>query len=210
MTSTIVLINPGIRRRAYVVAASIAALVSFTVMLDEAVNGFGYDLVPLRTAGQLFKDGNLASLYAQDPNAYNMVADPVFLRASQKVGFSRAPTPFVYPPLIAALMSHVSDLPATSITWVWAVISAIAFIAGVVLVRRIYLPESSLLALTAVFLALCLFEPALYGFWLGQTSAVIFALVMCAMALQRVGFPLSAGGALAVATFVKITPGSSF
>ena len=176
-------------------------------MLDEAVNGFGYDFVPLRTAGQLFKDGNLASLYAQDPNAYNMVADPVFLRASQKVGFSRAPTPFVYPPLIAALMSHVSDLPATSITWVWAVVSAIAFIAGVVLVRRIYLPESSLLALTAVFLALCFFEPALYGFWLGQTSAVIFALVMCAIALQRAGLPLSAGGALAVATFVKITPG---
>jgi alpha-1,2-mannosyltransferase len=45
-----------------------------------------------------------------------------------------------------------------------------------------------------------------YGFWLGQTTSLIFLLVVGALALQRRGQHAAAGVALAIAAFVKLTP----
>ena len=58
----------------------------------------------------------------------------------------------------------------------------------------------------AVLFLLCFFEPVRYGFWLGQTTALIFPLVVGAVVLQRRQRMLAAGLAVAVAVFIKLTP----
>jgi alpha-1,2-mannosyltransferase len=188
-------------------AIAAACFVFAAVMIAAASHGRGYDLAPLPTAGRLLATGNAAHLYAQDPHAYNVVDDPVFRRAAHDVGFMDEPTPFVYPPLFALAMGVVADVPFSILSIAWAVLSAGFVLLGLYFTLIVYLPQyRRSFAIPAALLVLCGFEPLLYGFWLSQTTAIIFPLVMGAVALARRGKANEAGVVLAVAAFVKISP----
>jgi hypothetical protein len=196
-----------LQQRAGLAALAVSIAIFAAVMLQESSQGRGYDFAPLRAAGRLVATGQIDHLYAQDPVAYNLVDDPVFLAAARDAGFIGRPTPFVYPPLVAALMAAMSGISYAAMAWWWGVISVALCLLGVMLARAVYLPRTSLFALAAVLVALCAFEPVLYGFWLGQTTALIFPLVMGALLLQRTGHLAPAGMLLSAAAFIKITPG---
>jgi alpha-1,2-mannosyltransferase len=184
-----------------------ASLVFATVMLTAASQGRGYDLAPLPVAGRLVATGNAAHVYAQHPGAYNLVADPVFREAAVELGFTHEPTPFVYPPLIAVLMEPAAGIPFAVLMDMWAALSTVCVLFGVYLTLAVYMPTYLQPRPAAlVLIALCAFEPLLYGFWLSQTTAVMFPLIVGAILLQRRGRPAAAGLALAFAAFIKITP----
>jgi hypothetical protein len=176
-------------------------------MTSAAARGRAYDLAPLPAAGRLVATGQATHLYAQHPDFYNLVDDPVFRRASADSGFAYEPTPFVYPPLVAWFMGALHGVPFAAQARMWALLSTAFVLAGLYLVIATYLPEwrrPPVLAL--LLLALCAFEPLRYGFWLGQTTAIIFPLVLGGIALQRADRPALAGSLLAAAAFVKLTP----
>jgi hypothetical protein len=176
-------------------------------MLVSAWHGPGYDLVPIVAAARLIEQEQSGHIYAQDQQFYNRVDDPVFRSAALEAGFTYEPTPFVYPPLIAALMQPLAAVSFAAVAVYWAIASAILILLGLYFTMAVYVPHwNRPLAWTAILLALCAFEPLLYAFWLGQTTAMIFPLVMGSVLLQRRGHLATAGVMLAFATFIKITP----
>lgn len=177
------------------------------VMLHQAARGHAYDLAPLSVAGRLVATKQVAHLYAQDSAYYNVPRDAVFDRAAADVGYGFEPTPFVYPPLVAVLMQPLARLPFHAIEQVWAVLSIGLMIGGLWLTLGLYQPDwRRLWIFGAILIALCLYEPIRYSFWLGQTTAIIFPLVVGALALQRRRRFVWSGLALAIAIFVKLTP----
>jgi hypothetical protein len=113
----------------------------------------------------------------------------------------------VYPPLVAYVMQALAAVPFQTIATVWVYTSVPLMLLGVYLTFIAYLPAwNRPLVWAALLVALCAFEPLRYGFWLGQTTALIYPLVMAAVVLQRRDQPLGAGLTLACATFIKWTP----
>ena len=190
------------------VFALVAAVVLFVAAIGSAARrGAGYDLLPLSVAGRLVAAGETGHLYAQDPRFYNLTADSVFRQTSRDAGTAAEPTPFVYPPLIAVMMRAFAGVPFTAISQAWGVLSVLFVCIGLFLTVRLYLPSwNTPLAWAGLLLALCWFEPLLYGFWLGQTTAVMLPIVIGSLALQRRGRDVAAGLLLACAVFIKLTP----
>ncbi len=185
----------------------VAMAVFVAVMMAAARRGAGYDLLPLAVAGRLVASGQAAHLYAQDPQFYNLTGDPAFREAARAAGTAAEPTPFVYPPLVAVLMRPLAAVPFAAISRVWAALSVLCVFAGLFLTVRLYLPSwNTPVVWAGLLLALCWFEPVLYGFWLGQTTAAMLPMVMGALALQRRGRDALAGLLLACAVFIKLTP----
>ncbi len=167
----------------------------------------GYDLAPLAGAGRLVATGQEAHLYAHDPVHYNRTGSDVFDAAVGDVGFALGSTPYVYPPLVAVAMQPVARVSFPTVMRWWTFVSAAFLLAGLWLTLEIYLPRANRpLAFAGAVLALLVFEPVRYGFWLGQTTAFIFVLMLLALLLQRRGRDAAAGIALALAAFVKLTP----
>lgn len=199
--------EPRVRPFVAWTACAVAATLFAGVMGQSARRGHGYDLAPLPTAGRLVATGETAHLYAQGSERYNEVDDDVFRRAARDVEFHLNPTAFVYPPLIAYVMQPAARVPFALLSRVWAVLSIVFVLAGIALMVAAYVPQAQTpLAWAGLLMALCWFEPLRYGFWLGQTTAIIFPLVMGAVLLQRRGHAATAGALLALAAFVKITP----
>jgi alpha-1,2-mannosyltransferase len=195
-------------------AGSAGALVLFAstllfihVMVRTASQGAAYDLAPVFVGGRLAATSQLQHLYAHDPDAYNRVNDPDFIEASSTVGFPQ-PTPFVYPPLVAAaVQGWARPGMARSIARAWNAVSVFLVFWCVFATLTIYLPrQREPLVYAAILVALCRYEPLRYGFWLSQTTILILALILAALMLVRRRHDHSAGLLLAVAAFIKITP----
>src|SRR3954470_6479876 len=190
-----------------VLAAAAAAVFFAWVMLGSASLGGGYDLAPVVISGRIVAAGQTDHLYAQDPRFYNFVSDEAFRAAARDAGFTREPTPFVYPPIVAFAMRPLASLSMDVVAAWWAWLS-LAF-AGLTiwLTLDLYLPRwNRPLVWCALLIVLCWFEPMLYGFWLGQTTAAIVPMILGALALQRRGMAWAAGLLLAIAVFIKLTP----
>jgi hypothetical protein len=199
--------EPRVRPFVSWIALAVAVVLFAGVMGQAASRGHGYDLAPLPTAGRLVATGQTDHLYAQGSVRYNDVDDEVFRRAAADVGFHLNPTAFVYPPLVAFVMQPAAHVPFTVLSRVWAALSILFILAGIAFMLAAYVPAAQTpLAWAGLLVALCWFEPLRYGFWLGQTTAIIFPLLMGAVLLQRRGYPAAAGAVLALAAFVKITP----
>jgi hypothetical protein len=203
-------IESRVSRPVAFIALLAAAAMFVSVMVGVASQGLGYDLIPLAVAGRLAIDDHADRLYVQDPHAYNRVGDAIVRDESAKAGFSAEPTPFVYPPLVAFGMKALAGVRFTTIARTWTWLSALLLLAGLHLVSAAYAPAWTFwkrpLPWAVLLLLLCAFEPIRYGFWLGQTTAIIFPLVVAALLLQRRGRSAAAGIALALAAFVKLTP----
>ncbi|HEY7285344.1 MAG TPA: glycosyltransferase family 87 protein [Vicinamibacterales bacterium] len=199
--------NPVIGRVVEWLVALAGLLVFAVGMLAEASRGPGYDLVPLVAAGRLVATGQASHLYGQDELQYNRSGDQVFDEAASGTGFRQAPTPFVYPPLVAIALAPISAYSFTAIHSAWSWISVGLYALGIWLTIRVYLQEwNGPIALGAALFVATFFEPVRYSFWLGQATALIFPLVIGAIALQRRGRDASAAALLAVAVFIKLTP----
>jgi hypothetical protein len=195
-------------RRAAALLAALAALALFAItVVWPSRHAPGYDLVPLAVAGRLLDTGRGEHLYAHDARHYNVTGSREHESAAREIGFAAAPTPYVYPPLVAAAMRPVSRLHFPAVMAVWTGLSLLFVLAAFWLVLDLYAPGARRPEVWAGLLAAAtLFEPVRYGFWLGQTTSLIFLLTLVALALQRRGRPAGAGLALAVAAFVKLTP----
>lgn len=189
------------------VALGLAVGVWAWVMFDASIQGFGYDLAPLPAAAELAAAGDMSHLYAQHEADFNRVDDSVFRDAATATGIPFEPTPFVYPPLVALAMGPALALPFGELVRLWAILSLGFVLCGLYCVAWIYAPHWRRPLLGAALLApLCLYEPLLYSFWLGQTTGFIFCLVLGAIAIQRAGYSVLAGTILALPAFVKVTP----
>ena len=188
------------------VALAAALLVFAWTMLSAGWEGEGHDVLPTIVAGRLVSTDRVSHLYAHDPTFYNRVGDPGFSRAAAELGSSFESTPFVYPPLVAYAMQFASALQLHTTMLLWTVVSTLLLLAGFQATVRTYLPAAHPIWLAVAVLALCAFEPLLYGLWLGQTTSAVFALTMGAIALQRRGRLAGAAICLALAAYVKLTP----
>jgi len=196
-------VHAGIASRA---ALAVAVLLFAWTMVDAGWRGEGHDLLPTVVAGRLVATDRASHLYAHDPAYYNQVNDPEFRRATAALGSSYESTPFVYPPLVAYTMQFVSAMPFDSMMLLWTLLSTLLLLIGFYCTVRVYAPLANPVWCAVVVLALCAFEPLLYGLWLGQTTSLVFALTMGGIALQREGRWLAAGCCVALAAFVKLTP----
>jgi len=188
----------------------VAAGAALALFIEVMVGPYTYpsvDLAPVIVAGHLVKGGQTVYLYSQDRERFNRVGDETFRQVAKTAGFVSESTPFVYPPLVAWLMKPMTAVPFSRIARLWAYASALMVLAGVYFVLAAYLPSwNRPLRWAGVLFLLCFFEPLRYGFWLGQTTALIFPLVIGAIVLQRHQRVAAAGLALAVAVFIKLTP----
>jgi len=187
-------------------ALAAAVLVFAWTMVDAGWRGEGHDLLPTVVAGRLVATDRVSHLYAHDPAYYNQVNDPEFRRATAELGSSYESTPFVYPPLVAYAMQFVSAMPFDTMMLLWTLLSTLFLLAGIYCTVRVYAPLANPAWLAVLFLALCAYEPLLYGLWLGQTTSLVFALTMGGIALQRNQRWLAAGCCVGLAAFVKLTP----
>jgi alpha-1,2-mannosyltransferase len=198
---------PLARTIAGLICLAAAMLIYIGLLVLPALEAPGYDLAPLAAAGRLVATDRTAHLYDHDPRHHNRTSSTAFDAAVRDVGFEFGSTPFVYPPLVAAAMQPVSEVPFPTFMWWWTVGSAVSIIVALWLCFRLYLPAAlTLPVFAAATLALCFFEPVSYGLWLGQTTAAIFVLVLGALAFQRRRQFAVAGLLLAIAAFVKLTP----
>jgi alpha-1,2-mannosyltransferase len=188
------------------VALAAAVLIFAWTMLSTGWEGEGHDVLPTIVAGRLVATDRVSHLYPHDGFFYNRVGDAEFGRAAAEVGSPFESTPFVYPPLVAHAMQFASTLQLHTTMLLWTVLSTLLLLIGFYATVRVYLPDANPAWLAAAFLALCAFEPLLYGLWLGQTTSAIFALTMGAIALQRQGRLAAAAVCLALAAYVKLTP----
>ena len=187
-------------------ALAVAVLLFAWTMIDAGWRGEGHDLLPTVVAGRLVATDRVSHLYAHDPAHYNKVNDPEFRRATAELGSSYESTPFVYPPLVAYAMQFGAVMPFDSMMLLWTLLSTLFLLIGFYCTVRVYVPGASPAWLAVLFLALCAYEPLLYGLWLGQTTSLVFALTMGGIALQREGRWRAAGCCVALAAFVKLTP----
>jgi hypothetical protein len=188
----------------------IAVGAALALFVDVMVGPYTYpsvDLAPVVVAGHLVADGQSVHLYSQDQLMFNRVGDEAFRAMARSSGFVSESTPFVYPPLVAYVMQATTAVRFSQLARTWAYASAFMTLAGVYLIFAAYLPEwNRPLVWSAVLFLVCAFEPIRYGFWLGQTTAFIFPLVMAAIVLQRRGRSVAGGLAIAAAVFIKLTP----
>jgi alpha-1,2-mannosyltransferase len=187
-------------------AVAVAVLLFAWTMVDAGWRGEGHDLLPTVVAGRLVATDRVSHLYAHDVAYYNQVNDPEFRRATAELGSSYESTPFVYPPLVAYATQFGSAMPFDSMMLLWTLLSTLFLLIGLYCTLRVYAPTAKPAWVAVLFLALCAYEPLLYGLWLGQTTSLVFALTMGGIALQREQRWRAAGCCVALAAFVKLTP----
>ncbi len=168
-------------------------------------NGPAYDLSALVVGAEVLRV-RPSSLYEHDATFYNLTGSDEYRNAASRLGFQGESTPFVHPPLVAWVARPLTSIPFHITKRLWLIGAVAALLAGLALLGRVLAPSrDALKATAAVMSVMCVFEPTLYAFWLGQTTPFIFLLVALAFSLGDKR-PHVGGVCLGVATFVKLTP----
>lgn len=168
-----------------------------------------FDFAPTYVAATMIGSPRLRGhIYDHDPEYLNRVpADGPFARAARSAGFERMSTPYVYPPFYAWLLAPLTAVTYAASKTIILILGALAFTGGFVLAWR---EAARVLPWRPVFLVapllLLLFTPLDYNNWLGQISAVIFALLCLSLYLARRGHAVAAGVVLGVCLSVKLQP----
>jgi alpha-1,2-mannosyltransferase len=205
-------VNKQTRRRVAGLApyAALMAALTTSVVLHvlPAWDAKAFDLSALLVGAAVVQREGFSHLYEHDPNLYNRATSPPFERAARELGFDDVPTPFVYAPLIAVLVEPLACVPYRWVVRGWCAVSALCVALGLALGARYFAPDlvRTPLAFAGLAFSLSLFEPVRYALWLGQTTPLVFLCVMIALVAAARDRPISAGLALAVPAFVKVTP----
>src|SRR6185436_11525696 len=152
------------------------------------------------------RSGNDPEVYGNDFNVY--------YHASREVIAGRDPyqnslsewTPYLYPPLLAELLTPLALLPLNVAAYIWFLIGAFSVIATGVMCARM-LPESRapqwLVAAAAMMIVL---RFVLDNFNLGQVNTMVTALAVSHVFLYTRGKKFWSALALAIAVSIKLTP----
>lgn len=180
-----------------------AAIASLAWSAYAMAGGHGDDLSAVIVGAKVL-EMQPEALYAHDPVHFHVTGDATFERAARELGFTREATPFVYPPLIAALAQPLTSWSFPRVAEVWLACSTLAYLLGMMSLTRL-VPVRRWWILPLGLLLASRFDPLLYSLWLGQTTPVIFLLIACTLAFE-VERPAFAGACLALAVFVKLLP----
>lgn len=166
----------------------------------------GGDWASLWIAGELARDGKPEHFYDRDPADFSGLSGDVWFTYAEPLSALRS-HPFVHNPVVAGAMRWVTEWTDFDTSLLW--LTGLSGLALVVLIASAYyawtndtIPTTWLWATTAA----CWVLPAYHSsLWLGQTSVLIFAGVMYAIAASRPR-PVIAGLVLACVAIVKLTP----
>jgi len=148
-----------------------------------------------------------------DPDVYGNDFN-VYYHASREVIAGRDPyqnslsewTPYLYPPLLAELLTPLALLPLTGAAYIWFLISALSVMAAVAMCARM-VPESRAPRwLVAAAAMMIVFRFVLDNFNLGQINAMVTALAVAHVFLYARGKKFWSALALAIAVSIKLTP----
>jgi hypothetical protein len=134
---------------------------------------------------------------------WSTIYDPATLRSlsvsfplgEQDIG---SHSTYINPPLLAWLFAPLTAFPEPVAYALWTMLS----LAALLWAWHLSAPYTGLAKITLLLLALALW-PVLLAFYYGQPSIVLFLLVTLAWWLSAHERPLTAGAALALATFLK-------
>lgn len=167
----------------------------------------GYDLSGIAIGAKLAEEGRTDVLYSHNDVFYNLADSSEFMRVAGELGVPKIPTAFVHAPLVAALARPLVWVPFPIAFRAWTVLSALALALALAMALRAFAPSvRGTFALGVLMLAMLPFEPALYSFWLGQTTPFIVLMVLGALVLLRGDQEMLAGALMAVPAFIKLTP----
>jgi glycosyl transferase family 87 len=113
---------------------------------------------------------------------------------------------YLYPPLVATLVTPMTGLPVSVASGIWSLLGALAFLAvGLVVARREGVARSRR-DLVLVGLAGLIFPPVYIDLVVGNVNLWLFALLGLAWLGYRSDRPIVLGFAIAAATLVKLFP----
>jgi hypothetical protein len=113
---------------------------------------------------------------------------------------------YLYPPLVAALVTPLTALPVTVATAIWSLLGALAFLwVGLLVARREGVARSRR-DLALLGMAGLVFPPVYIDLVVGNVNLWLFALLGLGWLGHRSGRPVVLGFAIAAATLVKVFP----
>src|SRR6185295_14642976 len=141
-----------------------------------------------------------------DPDVYGNDFN-VYYHASREVIAGRDPyqnslsewTPYLYPPLLAELLTPLALLPLTLAAYVWFLISAFSIFATGVMCARMFPESRAPRWLVAAAAMMIVFRFVLDNFNLGQVNAMVTALAVAHVFLYARGKKFWSALALAIA-----------
>jgi alpha-1,2-mannosyltransferase len=168
------------------------------------------DLSAIYYAARSFAAGDLANVYV--PGGAPFLPDPPATWAdwAREEGFTGpAFTPFLYPPLWAAALAPVAAaVPAQAFFNAVLVVNAAATIWMIWLTWRLMRPiQIGPVGWAAISFALMLVTaPGYTAFWFGQPQVIVAAFTLAAVVALADRRDILAGGCLALAAAIKLTP----
>lgn len=168
------------------------------------------DFSSLWIAGLLYRDGDKQLLYDRSPEDFSTIQDEAWWEYARNLdvsGLNPYPHPFVHIPIMAEFNSYLSQwMDYATAVWILTAISGFALVMIVSASWQMWFKETiGLVPLALGTMALWLSIPAQVSLGLGQTSPVITAGILSAIALAG-RRPLLAGLLLGAVTAIKITP----
>ena len=171
----------------------------------------GEDLSSSYVGCRILAAGEGAHLYAHDPVWFNVVRDPVWNSIAAKANF--APLNLLHPYVQAPLWAYSLQPLCTRTNFhtfchLFVLLAMLCTAGTLWLVARYWIPV--LFHPAWIFLlcvALSFADPFRYAMFLTQTHILYIFLTVLALVLAQKERPLWAGLTLALAAFVKITPG---
>lgn len=134
---------------------------------------------------------------------YGMAYEEFRAFGLERLGLERFGYPYYYPPLVAALVAPLTQLPVIAAAWVWNMANAAAVVAGTALLlgeRRWRAQGLLAWGLTAAFV------PTLATLYAGQISGLLYLSVAAAIVAHERGRPMAAGAAVAFGAALKVVP----
>jgi len=171
-------------------------------------NTWAIDFSALFMAGHFYGLGQIDQIYAAPPEVISPVMPDTWKAAIADLGHPGAQTyAFIYPPWVAALMSPVTVLDPQIAMNLNTGLNAILLMIAAWLGHRIMGRPTTLwlwFAISGAIAATGLAAQSALS--LGQTQILVATLCLLAFERQRAGAPITAGGALALAAALKLTP----
>lgn len=168
------------------------------------------DLAGLYLAARLAGAGQIEHLYERSAQFFNIVDTGIWLDFAREAGIApRGFTPYVYPPLWAALFAPAAEALSFRAYFVAAnLVNALAITATVLIAAWRWCPALLRpLPFAGVLVAVAWARPTVDLLVLGQPQAITVLLVLVAMVASQERRPVLAGAALALAAAVKVVPG---
>ena len=169
----------------------------------------GDDLSATYVGGQLVATGQYEHLYTYDSTAFHIQNDPVWADIAGSSHFEGFLHPYIQVPFWAAVWAPISNAISfpvfKDLFLVLILICLVLF--TIISIKVWYSPALHPISFSLILAILSFSEPVRYTLFLVQTHPLIMFAVVLALYAYHSKKKILAGGLLAFATAVKITPG---